>query len=78
MKTFISIPDALFKQAEKTAKAIGISRNRLFTMAIETFLEKQDSSLVTKTLNRIHSDLWDGLDENISRMQMKSLSMERW
>ena len=78
MKTAISIPDDLFKKAEKTAKAIGISRSRLFTTAIETFLAQRNPSQVTETLNRIYSDSPDGLDRAILHMQLKSLPRETW
>lgn len=78
MKTAISIPDALFKSAEKTAKTIGISRSRLFTMAIEAFLSHRNSSQVTEALNRIYPDSADGLDAQISRMQTESLPGETW
>jgi metal-responsive CopG/Arc/MetJ family transcriptional regulator len=78
MKTAISIPDALFKRAERTAKAIGVSRSRLFTMAVESFLAHRNPSQVTETLNRIYSDPTEGLDERISKMQTKSLARETW
>jgi len=78
MKTAISIPDALFKRAEKTAKAIGVSRSKLFTLAIESFLTLRNPSQVTEILNRIYSESTEGLDERISRMQTKSLTGETW
>ena len=78
MKTAISIPDALFKRAERTAKAIGVSRSKLFTLAIESFLTLRNPSQVTEILNRIYSESTEGLDERISRMQTKSLTGETW
>lgn len=78
MKTAISIPDTLFKNAEKTAKTIGISRSRLFTMAIEAFIAHRHPSQITESLNRIYSETENGLDERISRMQTKSLTRDAW
>jgi metal-responsive CopG/Arc/MetJ family transcriptional regulator len=78
MKTAISIPDALFKKAEKTAKAIGMTRSRLFTVAIESFLAHREPSQVTEALNRIYSKPAAELDAVISRMQAKSLEREDW
>jgi metal-responsive CopG/Arc/MetJ family transcriptional regulator len=78
MKTAVSIPDALFKKAEKTAKAIGMSRSRLFTVAIESFLAHREPSQVTEALNRVYSKSTAELDAAISRMQTKSLAGEDW
>jgi metal-responsive CopG/Arc/MetJ family transcriptional regulator len=41
MKTAISLPDSLYKAAEKTAKAMAIPRSRLFAIALEEFLLSQ-------------------------------------
>jgi metal-responsive CopG/Arc/MetJ family transcriptional regulator len=78
MKTAISIPDALFKRAERTAKAIGVSRSRFFALAVESFIAHQNPALVTETLNRVYADSADGLDGRISRMQAKSVERETW
>ena len=51
MKTAISIPDELFVSAEKMAKKLGIPRSRLFTRAIEEFLENHSKEKITKKLN---------------------------
>ena len=39
MPTRVHIPDRLLKQADKRAKALGISRNRLIVRALERELE---------------------------------------
>ena len=38
MKTAISIPDSLFRKAEEAAHRLGLTRSRLFSLAIEEFL----------------------------------------
>lgn len=78
MKTALSIPDALFKRAERTAKAIGVSRSRFFAMAVESFLAHRNPAQVTEKLNEVYSDSTDGLDGRISRMQAKSIERETW
>jgi metal-responsive CopG/Arc/MetJ family transcriptional regulator len=40
MKTAISLPDILYEKAEKTALYMGIPRSKLFSMAVEEFIEK--------------------------------------
>ncbi len=78
MKTAISIPDALFRRAERTAKAIGVSRSRFFALAIESFLAHRNPAQITETLNGIYSDSTDRLDDRIARMQAKSIERETW
>jgi metal-responsive CopG/Arc/MetJ family transcriptional regulator len=38
MKTVISIPDDVFRQAEHAAKRLGMTRSELFTRAVRDFL----------------------------------------
>ena len=38
VKTAISVPDEVFRQAEAAAKRLGISRSELFTRALRRFL----------------------------------------
>jgi hypothetical protein len=52
MKVAISIPDALFKEAEAAAKALGISRSKLVQTALEAFLQRKREEKVTAALNR--------------------------
>lgn len=47
MKTAISIPDEVFRRAERAAKRLGISRSELYTKAITEFLGVRRDSSVT-------------------------------
>jgi metal-responsive CopG/Arc/MetJ family transcriptional regulator len=78
MKTAISIPDNLFTNAEKTAKSMGVTRSRLFALAIEAFLAHQNPSQVTEALDRVHAGKREGLDERIALMQKKTWTGETW
>lgn len=55
MKTAISLPDKLFKSAERTAKRLGIPRSRLFARALEEFISRHDKENVTKRLNDVYA-----------------------
>jgi metal-responsive CopG/Arc/MetJ family transcriptional regulator len=54
MKTTVSLPDDLFRQAEATAKKVRVSRSQLYTQAIAEFLERSRSEHVTERLNEIY------------------------
>jgi hypothetical protein len=49
VKTAISIPDDVFKEAERAAKRLGISRSELFTQAVRRFLETQRNASITRS-----------------------------
>jgi metal-responsive CopG/Arc/MetJ family transcriptional regulator len=52
MKTAISIPDALFEEAEKAAKDLGLSRSKFIQTAVEDFLRRRRDAEVTGSIKR--------------------------
>ena len=54
MKTAISIPDKLFKEAEITAKQLGLARSQLYVKAIMEFIEHHNSEKITEKLNCVY------------------------
>ena len=55
MKTAVSIPDVLFDKAERTAKKLGIPRNKLFAKALEEFISNHQKENITEKLNKVYS-----------------------
>lgn len=51
MKTAISIPDALFQEAERVAKERRISRSEVFASALREYLEKRRSQRLLQDIN---------------------------
>ena len=47
MKTAISVPDDVFRQAERAAKRLGVSRSELFTQAVREYLGVRRDTAVT-------------------------------
>ncbi|MBD0021796.1 hypothetical protein GII33_20015 [Gordonia pseudamarae] len=60
MKTAISIPDDVFREADSAANRLGWSRSQLYTRAVREFLERQEEDSVTAALN----DIADGLNSD--------------
>jgi metal-responsive CopG/Arc/MetJ family transcriptional regulator len=54
MKTAISIPDKLFRVAERTAKQLGIPRSQLFSIALEEYVSHHNQDIITEKLNAIY------------------------
>ena len=78
MKTAISIPDDIFRAAEKSAQRLGLSRSGMYTKAISEFLQKQDDSSITEALNEVYSDTSSELDPVLAELQARSLPREEW
>ncbi|KAB2829490.1 MAG: ribbon-helix-helix protein, CopG family [Candidatus Dadabacteria bacterium] len=57
MKTAISIPDDLLKEAEEIAKEQNFSRSALFTIALREYLERIKSQRILYALNKAYSEL---------------------
>lgn len=70
VKTAISMQQHLFDEANELASELNVSRSRLFVLAIEEFLKKNESK---KMLNQINAAFVDSPDEEekASRNLMK-------
>ena len=56
MKTAISLPDALYLEAEKAAKSRGIPRSQLFALALEEFISHHNKQHITDQLNKVYKN----------------------
>ena len=57
MKTAISLPDSLFRQAGEIAAELSISRSRLVAMALEEFIRRHRQQRVIERLDAVYRDL---------------------
>jgi len=55
MKTAISIDDGLLQEADQTARLMGLSRSRLFVLAVGSFLEQRRQEQMLRRLNQVYS-----------------------
>ncbi len=78
MKTAISIPDDVYRQAELVARRRGVSRSALYTNAISEFIQRHRNEDVTEQLNRVYSKIPSQLDPVLQRMQDASVAREQW
>jgi metal-responsive CopG/Arc/MetJ family transcriptional regulator len=54
MKTAVSLPDSLFRDAEETAKSLGIPRSQLFAKALAEFIENHNRIGITQALDAVY------------------------
>lgn len=78
MKTAISIPDPVFRNAERLAKNLKVTRSRLYTAAVAEYIKRHRAAKITDKLNAVYGDSDSALDEAIAAIQIRSLPRERW
>ncbi len=78
MKTAVSVPDDLFKQAEAAARRLKVSRSRLYATALSEFLDRQQSQSITDRLNEVYSRRLAKVDPALQRAQLKSIDKDFW
>ena len=78
MKTAISLPDLLFKEAERTRRRLRVSRSELYARALKEYLDSQRSRNTTEALNRVYDSESSQLDPVVAAMQWTSLGREKW
>ena len=80
MKTAISIPEPVFRSAEKLATRLGVSRSELYSKAVAALVEKHREDLVTAQLNEVYGPEGEGSELNVqlAALQYRSLAREKW
>jgi predicted transcriptional regulator len=78
MKTAVSVPDDLFRQAEVAARRLRVSRSQLYATAISEFLSRQQRNAVTERLNEVYARRPAKVDSALNRAQLKFLEKESW
>ena len=78
MKTAVSLPDDLFRQADAVARRLRVSRSQLYATAISEFLKQQHGNTITERLNDVYSRQPAKVDSALHRAQLKSLGKDSW
>jgi len=78
MKTAISLPDAIFEEAELVARQLGLSRSELYVSALHDYLEKFNREQRRLALNEVYSQGESAIDPDLAAMQLATLAKEDW
>lgn len=78
MKTAISIPDALFAEAEQFARRNDMSRSELYGQALEAYLRVRRGEEITAALNRVYEHEDSRLDPALAAAQWRAIEKEEW
>jgi predicted transcriptional regulator len=63
IKTAVSVNKALFEKAEEMARALDISRSRLYALALEEYIRRQENRALLERLNAAYADDLDAEEE---------------
>ena len=78
MKAAVSIPDPVFKAADKLAQRMGVSRSRLYSVALERFVQEHDDEAITAKINEIYAHESSSLDPVLQSIQFRSIEKNKW
>ena len=80
MKTAISIPDAIFEEAERLAKIRGWSRSELYSNAVSAYVNSERFLGVREKLDAVYGQNVDdsAVDPLLANAQARSLPKEKW
>ena len=78
MKTAISIPDPLFKAAERAARKMKVTRSRLYSRAVQEYLDRRRSQAIKEALDEVYAHENSELDPGLAAATYEVLRKEKW
>lgn len=78
MKASVTIPDAILRAADELARRMGISRSRLFTLALERLVQESGEEAITAKINEVYADQSSSLDPVLESIQFRSIEKNTW
>ncbi len=77
MKVAVSIPDPLFRRAERLAWRRRMSRSQLFAVALGRLVDLEEDSQITRRLDAVYGAQDSRLDAGLLATQAEAVR-ERW
>ena len=78
MKTAISIPDPVFKAADRLARKRRVSRSELYTRAIQALLKAECDDEITARLDEAYGEDTGALAPDLRLLPSRILEQEDW
>ncbi len=78
MKTAVSLPDKVFRAAERHAKRAHKSRSQLYAEALSEYLTRHAPDEVTEAMNRVVDQLNEPTDPAILEAGRRILEKTEW
>ncbi len=78
MKTAISLPDSIFRDAERLAKRLKKSRSELYKEAVAEYVARHEPEAVTEALDHLAKQIDTKPDEFTSVAARRLLGRTEW
>lgn len=78
MKTAISLPDAIYAEAERLARRLNKSRSQLYAEAVAAFLRRYDTDALTESFDRVCAEVDTRLDPMVQAATTRVLEHSDW
>ena len=78
MKAAVSIPDEIFREADRLARELKTSRSQLYSRALKEFLARHAPDQVTEAMNRVCDEVGDTPDQFARRAARRALEKSEW
>ena len=78
MKTAVSIPDDVFRGAERLARRTKKSRSQLYSEAVREYVARHASEEVTEAMNRVCGQLGNQKDPFLMLAARRTLERSEW
>jgi len=78
MKTAISIPDKIYRDAERLSRRLKKSRSQVYTEAVTEYVARHDPDAVTEAMNRVCEAMDTYSDPALSAAARRTLQDVEW
>ena len=78
MKTAVSLPDTIFREAEQLAKRLKKSRSELYREAVAEYLARHEPEAVTEALDRLAAQIDPKPDRFAKAAARRVLERSEW
>jgi metal-responsive CopG/Arc/MetJ family transcriptional regulator len=78
MKVAVSIPDSIFRDAERLSRRLRLRRSQLYSRALEAYVRQHSSEEITLRMNAAVARLGRKLDPGWGNPGLEVLRRERW
>jgi metal-responsive CopG/Arc/MetJ family transcriptional regulator len=78
MKTAVSIPDKIFRDAERLSRRLKKSRSQIYAEAVTEYVSRHDPDAVTEAMNAVCEAIADYPDPAFSGAARRTLEDVEW
>jgi metal-responsive CopG/Arc/MetJ family transcriptional regulator len=78
MKVAVSIPDPIFREAERISHRIRVPRSQFYAHALEAYVRERSGEDITERLNEVYTKSPPKLDPAAEALSLEILRREKW